>query len=76
MGATSLASFKACSEKNTLTFNPGWDSDASKLEAFTDVRALQRQLKAQGVQLLLKPTRERPAPPASSRLTQMGTPSW
>jgi len=39
-------------DKNILTFNPGWDSNAQKLTAFTDVRELQRQLKAQGVQLL------------------------
>jgi lactoylglutathione lyase len=39
-------------EKNILTFNPGWDSNARKLATFTDVRELQRQLKAQGVQLL------------------------
>jgi hypothetical protein len=35
-----------------LTFNPGWDSNANELEEFTDVRDLQRQLKAQGVELL------------------------
>ena len=35
-------------EKNILTFNPGWDSNAQKLATFTDVRELQRQLKAQG----------------------------
>ena len=28
------------------------DSDAQKLEAFTDVRELQRQLKAQGIQTM------------------------
>ena len=39
-------------EKNVLTFNPGWDSNAQKLPAFTDVRELQRQVKAQGVHLL------------------------
>jgi hypothetical protein len=39
-------------EKNILTFNPGWDSSARKLATFSDVRELQRQLKAQGVQLL------------------------
>lgn len=44
--------FQGMFEKNTLTFNPGWDSNASKLEAFTDVRDLQRQLKAQGVTLM------------------------
>ena len=43
--------FQGMFEKNTLTFNPGWDSSAQKLASFTDVRVLQRQLKAQGVQL-------------------------
>ena len=44
--------FQGMFEKNMLTFNPGWDRDASRLEAFTDVRELQRQLKEQGVSLL------------------------
>ena len=35
-----------------LTFNPGWDSEAKKLDNFTDVRELQRQLKSQGVDLI------------------------
>ncbi len=43
--------FQGMFEKNMLTFNPGWDSNANKLESFTDVRELQRQLKEQGVQL-------------------------
>ena len=38
-------------EKNILTFNPGWDSQAGELETFTDVRDIQRQLKEQGVEL-------------------------
>jgi predicted lactoylglutathione lyase len=41
--------FQGMFENNILTFNPGWDQDANKLEAFTDVRDLQRELKAQGV---------------------------
>ena len=44
--------FQGMFEENILTFNPGWDSSAQKLTSFTDVRDLQRQLKAQGVQLL------------------------
>ena len=44
--------FQGMFEKNTLTFNPGWDSNASKLDTFDDVRELERQLKAQGVQLM------------------------
>jgi len=43
--------FQGMFEKNVLTFNPGWDSNAQKLAAFTDIRELQRGLKAQGVQL-------------------------
>jgi catechol 2,3-dioxygenase-like lactoylglutathione lyase family enzyme len=43
--------FQGMFERNILTFNPGWDSNAQKLATFTDVRELQRQLKAKGVQL-------------------------
>jgi lactoylglutathione lyase len=41
--------FQGMFDKNILTFNPGWDQNAQQLPAFTDVRELQRQLKAQGV---------------------------
>ena len=43
--------FQGMFEKNILTFNPGWDANAQKLPAFTDVRELQRQLKARGIAL-------------------------
>jgi len=43
--------FQGMFERNILTFNPGWDSKAQALGSFTDVRELQRQLKAQGVEL-------------------------
>ena len=51
-GDHAIGLFQGMFEKNMLTFNPGWDINASKLDTFTDVRELQRQLKAQGVQLL------------------------
>ncbi|MDK9700290.1 MAG: VOC family protein [bacterium] len=44
--------FQGMFEKNTLTFNPGWDVNAQKLASFTDIRELQRQLKAQGIQFM------------------------
>jgi catechol 2,3-dioxygenase-like lactoylglutathione lyase family enzyme len=50
-GDTKIGLFQGMFEKNMLTFNPGWDGNAQKLASFTDVRELQRQLKAQGVQL-------------------------
>jgi lactoylglutathione lyase len=41
--------FQGMFESNILTFNPGWDQDANRLEDFTDVRDLQRELRAQGI---------------------------
>ena len=51
-GDCTIGLFEGMLERNTLTFNPGWDSGANALDAFTDVRELQRQLKAQGVALV------------------------
>jgi lactoylglutathione lyase len=49
-GDHAIGLFQGMFEKNILTFNPGWDSNAQKLASFTDIRDLQHQLKAQGVQ--------------------------
>ena len=43
--------FQGMFDKNVLTFNPGWDANAQKLDEFTDVRELQRELEAAGVKL-------------------------
>lgn len=51
-GETVIGLFQGMFEKNILTFNPGWNSEAQPLSDFTDVRELQRQLKAQGLTLL------------------------
>jgi len=50
-GDATIGLFQGMFEKNILTFNPGWDNNAQKKAAFTDVREIQRQLKAQGVQI-------------------------
>jgi hypothetical protein len=39
-------------EQNIITFNPGWGPQAKPLEEFTDVRELQRRLKASGLELV------------------------
>jgi catechol 2,3-dioxygenase-like lactoylglutathione lyase family enzyme len=51
-GDHAIGLFQGMIERNTLTFNPGWDSNARELDTFTDIRELQRQLKAQGVELM------------------------
>jgi len=44
--------FKGMFEKNILTFNPGWNENADNLDAFTDIRDLQKNLKAKGINML------------------------
>jgi catechol 2,3-dioxygenase-like lactoylglutathione lyase family enzyme len=48
-GDHAIGLFQGMFEKNILTFNPGWDSDAQELDTFTDIRDIQRQLKERGV---------------------------
>ena len=48
-GTHLIGLFQGMFEKNILTFNPGWDSDAKPVEGFTDVRELQRRLRAAGI---------------------------
>ena len=48
-GDCAIGLFQGMFEKNILTFNPGWDSGCNTLDAFTDVRELQKSLKNQGV---------------------------
>jgi catechol 2,3-dioxygenase-like lactoylglutathione lyase family enzyme len=43
--------FQGMFDSNIMTFNPGWDSQNQPLASFTDIREIQKQLKAQGVEL-------------------------
>lgn len=43
--------FQGMFENNILTFNPGWDENANTIEAFDDVREIQKQLKAKAIKL-------------------------
>ena len=51
-GAAVIGLFQGMFEKNILTFNPGWDSQARPLADFDDLRALQRALKARGLNFM------------------------
>ena len=51
-GDHTIGLFRGMFEKNTLTFNPGWDEQATALDSYTDIRDLQRRLKDEGVELL------------------------
>jgi len=43
--------FQGMFENNILTFNPGWDENATKLDSFDDVREIQKQLKNKNIKL-------------------------
>jgi catechol 2,3-dioxygenase-like lactoylglutathione lyase family enzyme len=46
---TKIGLFQGMFPRNTLTFNPGWDSSKATLPDFEDVRELQKALKARGL---------------------------
>ncbi len=53
-GTTTIGLFQGMFERNLLTFNPGWGDAAQPLVEFTDVRELQHQLEAAGLELVTK----------------------
>ena len=44
--------FQGMFENNILTFNPGWDENANKLNEFDDIRDIQKHLKANHISLV------------------------
>lgn len=50
-GDHTIGLFQGMLENNILTFNPGWDQHCNTQADFTDVRQLQKELKAAGVEL-------------------------
>lgn len=67
-GPHAIGLFQGMFDKNILTFNPGWNSEAEPLQNFTDVRELQRQLKEQGFTMIVEAD-ENSTGPASFMIT-------
>lgn len=44
--------FQGMFEKNTLTFNPGWNSNAEEINPFEDVRVLQERFRENGIEFV------------------------
>ena len=49
-GDVKIGLFQGMFDRNALTFNPGWDSNGQNVASFEDVRAIQRRLKAAGLE--------------------------
>ncbi len=50
-GNALIGLFQGMFENNIITFNPGWDESAKKLNDFDDVRTIQKKLKNKGIKL-------------------------
>ena len=50
-GNALIGLFQGMFEQNILTFNPGWDESANKLDSFKDVRKVQQELKSKNIKL-------------------------
>ena len=50
-GVALIGLFQGVLERNTLTFNPGWNQNAEPLERYLDVREIERRLRMRGVPL-------------------------
>ena len=53
-GTTTVGLFQGMFDKNSLTFNPGWNAKKETLKEFQDVRELQRILKERGLKLTVE----------------------
>ena len=73
-GNCTIGLFQGMFEKNILTFNPGWDGEAQPLDTFTDVRELQRELKAKGVHLVSEADEDSTGPASFVALDPDGNP--
>ena len=63
-GNSLIGLFQGMFENNILTFNPGWDEYAQKIEKFEDVRKIQQHLKSKNIKLTTE-TDEKTFGPAS-----------
>ncbi|MDD7884721.1 VOC family protein [Flavivirga sp. 57AJ16] len=50
-GNALIGLFQGMFENNILTFNPGWDESANKVDSFTDVRDIQKHLKNKEIKI-------------------------
>lgn len=71
---STIGLFQGMFSKNALTFNPGWDRNASTLQDFDDVRAIQRTLKGHGLTLATEADESTSGPASFMLLDPDGNP--
>ena len=73
-GDTVLGLFQGMFEKNVLTFNPGWNQRQETLAEFDDVRALQAELEARGLELVKRAEEDGAGPDSITLVDPDGNP--
>lgn len=53
-GNAVIGLFQGMFDTNTLTFNPGWGQDAKNVDPFDDVRTIQAELEAKGIEFFAR----------------------
>lgn len=51
-GNSVIGLFQGMFQGNLMTFNPGWDQNAQKLNEYEDIREIQKSLKVAGLSLI------------------------
>jgi len=73
-GNATVGLFQGMFEKNILTFNPGWDENAQKIDAFDDVRVIQQELKTKGLELVREADESTSGPASITLIDPDGNP--
>ena len=73
-GMTKIGLFQGMFEKNSLTFNPGWDHERKTPKDFQDVREIQRTLKQRGIKLQTEAEEASEGPASFSLVDPDGNP--
>ncbi|NUN50642.1 MAG: VOC family protein [Candidatus Brocadiae bacterium] len=73
-GTTKIGLFQGMFDRNTLTFNPGWDDAGEPLAEFKDVREIQRELQSQGLTLTMSADESSTGPASLMLLDPDGNP--
>jgi catechol 2,3-dioxygenase-like lactoylglutathione lyase family enzyme len=71
---STIGLFQGMFEKNILTYNPGWDSNAKTLDNYTDIRDIQKKLEAKGINLVRKVEEGTSGPASITLLDPDGNP--
>ncbi len=68
-GDTVIGLFEGMFEGNMMTFNPGWDNNATEVNPFTDIREIETKLKEQNISFISETDKSTKTGPANFIIT-------